>query len=43
MNFVLKHLDKNWHWSCLTEHKNISIKDIEDNIELYWNWECNCR
>ena len=39
MDFVLKHLDKNWDWECLTEHENISIKDIEDNIELDWNWD----
>lgn len=42
-DFICEHSDKEWDWSELVKHPNITIKDIFDNLDLplitYSWWE----
>lgn len=36
---VLIYRNKPLQWDIISAHKNITIRDIEDNMDLPWNWE----
>lgn len=40
---VKKYRYKPLLWDIISSHKNITIKDIEDNSNLPWDWEYICR
>jgi hypothetical protein len=36
LDFIKKHLDKDWNWSILSSHEAITMDDIRSNPDMNW-------
>ena len=39
LEFILINKDKSWHWSNISNRKDLKMKHIIDNPDVYWCWD----
>ena len=42
LDFIEKHIERQWDWSMLSYHPNLTIDFIEKYIEKPWDWSNFC-
>ena len=37
-NFILKHRNKQLNWSNISNHPNLTMEMIQNNLDIPWEW-----